>query len=161
MRYQKKALAVLGAAALLSSMLLPSIVAAQDRPEEAEQLRSLDIMLMVTALRCRHGSDDFQTDYNRFAARHLETMNGAARELQAHYARGREGAQARRALDSISTGIANRYGQGHPWLECADLGRVARDLAQVDSRQTLLLAAADLLQERLPQRDGLLARYGD
>ena len=29
----------------------------------AAKLRNLDIMLMVTALRCRKGADDFQPDY--------------------------------------------------------------------------------------------------
>ncbi len=121
-------------------------------------MRQLDIMLMVTALRCRHGDEDFQAEYNRFSARHLETMNGAARELRAEYGTGQ---QAVRRLDRLSTSIANRFGQGHPWLECAQLAQVARDLANSSGRQVLLAAAEELLGEGGPRRDGLVARYGD
>jgi hypothetical protein len=135
---------------------------AQTVAGEPEMLRSLDIMLMVTALRCRFGPDDFQPDYNRFAARHLSTMNEAARELQDHYALRVGHERARQQLDRLNTGIANRYGQGHPWLECADLAMIANDLADLPSdRQLLLSAAGDLLEETGSGRETLLARYGN
>jgi len=157
MGLSNKWIAVLAVPALLWT----SPAGAQSAHGEAEQLRRLDIMLMVTALRCRFGEDDFQSDYNRFAARHLETMNGAAQQLQAEYAARGGSQQARRALDQLSTGMANRYGQGHPWLGCAQLRSVAQGLSEASGREVLLAAAADLLEDIAPGRETLLARYGE
>lgn len=110
----------------------------------AEKLRKLDIMLMVTALRCRHGADNFQRDYEKFAVKHNVALQGAARSLQASY-QGKYGAKgAKRQLDKISVGMANKYGQGHPWLECAQLKQVTHDLA-ADRDSSRLLGAADQL----------------
>lgn len=145
----------------LGLMLGAAPAAAQSVTSEAEQLRQLDIMLMVTALRCRNGSADFQSDYNRFAARHLDTMNRAARELRAQYASGQSEVQARRRIDRLSTTIANRFGQGHPWLECGQLRQVTRDLADSSGRQVLLAAAAELLGDGASRRETLVARYGE
>ena len=149
---------LLMALAIAPAMLAPLPAAAQVASSEAEQLRQLDIMLMVTALRCRTDAADFQDDYNRFSARHLATMNQAARELRANYGTGQ---QAVRRLDRLSTTIANRFGQGHPWLECSQLRQVTRDLADSSGRQVLLAAADELLAEGAPRRDTLVARYGE
>jgi hypothetical protein len=146
------------ALAALPAMFSALPAAAQAATSEAEQLRQLDIMLMVTALRCRTDADDFQADYNRFSARHLATMNAAARELRANYGTGQ---QAVRRLDRLSTTIANRFGQGHPWLECGQLRAVTRDLADSTGRQVLLSAARDLLADGAPRRDTLVARWGE
>lgn len=154
MRYLGALAGLLAALATLGAV--PTAAQAQD--SEAEQLRRLDIMLMVTALRCRNGEADFQADYNRFSARHLATMNGAARELRAQYGSGQ---QAVRRLDRLSTTMANRYGLGHPWLECEQLQQVTRDLADSSGRQVLLAAAEELLAAGGPQRDTLVARYGE
>ena len=110
-----------------------------------EQLRKLDIMLMVTSLRCRMGSDDFQADYRRFSANHLNTLNGAARRLESGLVarHGKKGAT--RALDRISVGMANQYGQGHPWLGCAELKEITSDLAKSKDPAVLAQAADELL----------------
>ena len=123
---------------------------AQDAGSEAEALRQLDIMLMVTSLRCRFGEADFRADYNRFAAQHLAIMNQAGEELRLAY--------AGRRLDALQTGIANRYGTGHPWLDCAGLQQVTRNLAEAEGRQVLLAAADELLGDA-PARSGLVASY--
>lgn len=132
------------AAGIAATMLLVGApAAAQTELEKAQKLRELDIMLMVTSLRCRFGEDNFQADYNAFSARHLNTMNAAARQLTSalsaqHGARG-----ATRALDRLSTRMANAYGGGHPTLGCGELKQVTRRLAQQQS--TTLSAAADEL----------------
>jgi hypothetical protein len=154
MRYK----GLLFALAAVPAMFAAAPAAAQMATSEAEQLRQLDIMLMVTALRCRSDADDFQADYNRFSARHLATMNQAAQQLRANYGTGQ---QAVRRLDRISTTIANRFGQGHPWLECGQLRAVTRDLADSSGRQVLLAAAEELLADGAPRRDTLVARYGE
>ncbi|HYD23507.1 MAG TPA: S-adenosyl-L-homocysteine hydrolase [Croceibacterium sp.] len=133
-----------GAAAIAAGLLLAgSPAAAQSDLAAAEKLRRLDIMLMVTALRCRFGADDFQADYNAFAARHLETMNAAGRRLTQALA-AQHGAQgARRALDRLSTRMANAYGMGHPTLGCAELKQATHELSL--AQDASLAAAADTL----------------
>ena len=79
------------------ALLAGSPAGAQARSlENAEKLRRLDIMLMVTALRCRFGADNFQADYDAFATRHLAELNAAARTLTAELARRNGASGARR-----------------------------------------------------------------
>ncbi|MBB4858239.1 hypothetical protein HNO88_001558 [Novosphingobium chloroacetimidivorans] len=121
-------------------------------PSRAEKLRRLEIMLMVTALRCRNTSDDFQTDYERFEARHLAEMNGAASDLRKQFVKEHGVLGAIRALDEVSTSIANSYGNGHPWLGCHDLKAVTQLLVDVETTDTLVETADQLLdRERAPQ----------
>ena len=143
-------------AASAAAVLLTSAPASAGAIED-EQIRRLDIMLMVTSLRCRMGADDFQPQYRKFSATNLTTLNGAARRMQngmvARY--GNKGAT--RALDRISVSMANEYGQGHPWLGCAELKAIATDLA--DSRDPLALSqAADELLGPAPRSGGRWAR---
>lgn len=148
MGHKRLLVAVLGFAAAMS--LAANQPRAQDISREAEQLRRLDIMLMVTSLRCRYGADDFRSEYNAFTARHLTILNDAGRTLR----RGR----SVRSLDTISTTMANRYGLGHPWLDCAQLRGVAQQLAQPHDRRQLLAAADELLADS-PRRTDLVASY--
>jgi len=112
---------------------------------EAEQLRKRDIMLMVTSLRCRTSSDAFQKDYQRFTANQLTELNTASRTLEGSMKKGGSAKAAKRALDRMSVGMANQYGNGHPWLSCGELKGVAQELAAAPDRRTLVLAANDLL----------------
>ena len=110
----------------------------------AEKLRRLDIMLMVTGLRCRTTADNFTADYGRFTSNQLRELNQANDELKADMARRYGAAGAQRALDRLSTTMANSYGQGHPWLSCSQLKTVAQNLATVRGRATLEEAADQL-----------------
>lgn len=122
-----------------------------------EQIRNLDIMLMVTSLRCRMGSDDFQHHYRKFSANHLHTLNGAARRMEQGFVK-RHGARgAKRALDKMSVGMANEYGQGHPWLGCSELKEITSDLSQSRDPAVLAQAADELLGPR-PAGGGRYAR---
>ena len=119
---------------------------------DAEKLRRLDIMLMVTGLRCRTTADNFQPDYGRFTTAHYAELNGAANEMKGQIARQSGAAGANRALDRLSTSMANAYGQGHPWLSCGQLKQVTRDLATAQGSAPLLEAADQLLaSEGTPQ----------
>jgi hypothetical protein len=113
--------------------------------DDAEKLRRLDIMLMVTGLRCRTTADNFNAEYGRFTTNHLATLNAAGAQLKAQMAARHGPAGANRALDKFSTTMANTYGQGHPWLSCAELKAATASLAQVRGRATLLEAADQLL----------------
>jgi len=117
----------------------------------AEQLRRLDIMLMVTSLRCRRTADDFQADYGDFTQEHLADLNDAARALQAGFV-GRYGDRgATRALDKISAVMANQYGAGHPWLNCHELKQITRGLAHSHGRGALVDAAQEVLADQRPR----------
>lgn len=133
------------AAAFAATSLLAAVPAQAGEMSKAEKLRRLDIMLMVTGLRCRTTSDNFQVDYRRFTTNHIGELNQSARALRAELA-GRYGAGADRALDRLSVTMANRYGQGHPWLSCKELKMVARNLAEVRGEAPLVAAADQLLE---------------
>lgn len=51
--------------------------------------------------------------------------------------------------------MANQYGQGHPWLECAELKQVAQGLAAEKDSARLLAAADELLARDRPSRFAL------
>lgn len=122
---------------------------------KAQKLRSLDIMLMVTALRCRTGGDDFQGEFARFEAHHMAELNRAAQDLiRENGGDGRDG----RALDRISTAMANTYGAGHPWLGCHDLKGLAGKLADSDGEDSLVAAAEETLSGDGPVNAQLAAR---
>lgn len=152
MRFFAKTVTATLSAALIAGAAAPAQATPQ---QDAEQLRKLDIMLMVTALRCRHGGDNFQRDYDNFSIKHNVTMQGAARTLEASY-NGKVGAKAaRKQLDKISVSMANQYGQGHPWLQCAELKQIAQDLAAERDSSRLLMAAGQLLASDRPSRFAL------
>src|SRR5687768_4620483 len=148
MGYARICVAALAAAAL--SAVSPA--AAQSDVESAEKIRRLDIMLMVTALRCRFGADGFQAEYDAFAARHLNTLNAAGQRLTQELS-AQHGAQgAKRALDRLMTGMANSYGMGHPTMDCAALKHAAQGLAY-ETPSANLVAAADVLLADQPDED--------
>ncbi|WEK46839.1 MAG: S-adenosyl-L-homocysteine hydrolase [Candidatus Andeanibacterium colombiense] len=145
------------AAGLAALSILTSVPARASAGDDAEKVRRLDIMLMVSALRCRTTADGFQNDYDHFSTAHLSELNAAAatlkQSLNARYGSG----GANRALDKISTSMANSYGQGHPWLNCAELKQATQSLAQNRAPGALLAAADTLLGDSA--RVSLTAAY--
>lgn len=141
---------LLGAAAAATALLAATPLAAQSEVEASTQLRRLDMMLMVTSLRCRFGPDNFQASYDSFRSRHSAALRVAAEQVLGDMTRrmGRKGAIAQ--FDRMSTGMANAYGNGHPYLDCAELKAVAGELARIEGRTALVAAAADLLDSRVP-----------
>lgn len=139
------------AAALALGLSVAAPAQAAGAMSGAEKLRRLDIMLMVTGLRCRTTTDNFTTDYGQFTSSQLTHLNAASNELKGDMARRYGAAGAQRALDRLSTIMANDYGRGHPWLTCGDLKQVARQLASVRGRTTLEEAADQLLTRETPR----------
>lgn len=148
----KKTIAAAATAAALMMTPTTASAASQD-----EQVRKLDIMLMVTSLRCRMGADDFQPQYRKFSANHITALNAAAKRLERGLVarHGKKG--AKRALDRISVGMANQYGQGHPWLGCAELKEITDDLSKSKDPNVLAQAADELLGQA-PRSGGRWAR---
>lgn len=135
------------AASLAALAIFASSVPVQASPAgDAEAVRKLDIMLMVTSLRCRRTADNFQADYQRFSSNNLATLNAASRALQANLLK--QGNTGKRALDKISVSMANEYGNGHPWLGCGELKQIARELSAGKNSAQLAVAADDLLSSR-------------
>lgn len=146
------------AACLMGIACLPLAAPAQGMytASEAEAIRKLDIMLMVSSLRCRFGADNFQADYQRFSARHLATLNAANADMQASITRSHGPANAKKALDRLNVSMANAYGQGHPWMDCRQLKEATRSLADRQAGSDLLSDAYYLLAER-PASGGVFA----
>lgn len=143
-------------AAGIMSAAPASAQSAAEAKASAGALRELDIMLMVTALRCRFGDSDFMADYSRFATRHRSTLGKANSLLLADLARTHGNKGATGALDRMSIGIANRYGNGHPWLDCPALRSATRDLADA-AHETELATQASYLLGSGPMGDVQLA----
>lgn len=138
------------AACLVAALALPLATPAQAlySQNDAQLLRELHMMLMVTSLRCRTGADDFQPEYQRFSARHMVTLKDAMKSLEQGYTRALGVKGAMRKVDQISTSMANRYGEGHPWLGCGELKQVTRELADRQQGTDLLGDARYLLGPR-------------
>ena len=133
------------AVSLAANSMLVSVPAQAGTMSSAEKIRRLDIMLMVTGLRCRATADDFQADFHAFEGRHMAEINAALDslhgEMLARY--GRAGAD--RELDRLSVSMANQFGNGHPWLGCHELKGAAQDLAQEPGAEPLIAAADQML----------------
>lgn len=147
-------------AAAMALLVAPSHLAAQELPVEdvleveeyvspvtanAANIQRLNIMLMVTSLRCRQTAHDFQSEYDLFATAHQQNLEEAHDALTADMVaeHGEDG--TKRALDRIGVAIANHYGDGHPTLGCSDLKEVTLRLAMSQDRMRLSQMADDLL----------------
>lgn len=111
----------------------------------AENIRSLNIMLMVTSLRCRTSAHDFRGEYDMFVQAHSQNLAEAhdhlIRNLEASY----DEKGKHRALDRIGVRLANRFGDGHPTLGCKALKQATFDLARSQDRVRLSQMADSLL----------------
>jgi hypothetical protein len=109
----------------------------------AAKVANLNMMMMVTALRCRKGSDDFLSDYNAFVKNNNAVIGGQNAAVRSHFARtnGAKGADA--AMDKFIIGIANSYGGGHGSMDCAALKDVAQELSGKGHSASSLLAIAE------------------
>lgn len=133
-------------AAAVAVMMGVCVPAQAQSVEEAVQVRQLDMMLMVTSLRCRFGQDDFRGEYDAFRVRHLPSLRDSALLVTADYARRMGQRGATDAFDRISVAMANRYGAGHPTMDCAQLKQAVGALTAVDGVAGLVAAANTMLE---------------
>ena len=156
MRYFLQIKASLAAMASLCTPVLAN--AASIDLQKAEKLHQLDIMLMFSAMRCQASGVDFTSAYDNFNAVHATELRDARKALTDDFA-SRFGTQSGQfAIDRLSTGIATRYGDGHPGLNCAELAEATRALAE-DSMPGGLPAAAEWLLEEDPANMVIAAGY--
>ena len=119
-----KALAAMAATATLS---VPAQAGCwSDAAYQAAQVRELDTMLMVQALRCRKTKSNFVNSYNSFVQVSRPALLKANADLRGHFA-GEVGERgALNAYDNYMTTVANRYGAGTAGLDCADMASIVR-----------------------------------
>jgi hypothetical protein len=137
-------------AAAASMVLAPAAAQAQtcwSGPSlEAVKLRQLDVMLMVSALRCRTGADNFQADYERFLDHNRTRLSAANNVILSSLSVKMGRAAAFNELDKMSVSIANHYGQAGD-MTCRDLRQVASDLADTSVAAALGDAADALVSD--------------
>lgn len=113
-----------------------------DAAYKAAQVRELDTMLMVEALRCRKTAANFVQDYNRFIVATRPALLKANADLKAHFAAQVGERGALNAYDKYMTTVANRYGAGSEGLDCGDVASIVKSAASAKSSLDALHAVA-------------------
>jgi hypothetical protein len=114
-----------------------------DAAQDAAKISNLNMMLMVTALRCRGGNDNFLAQYNKFVKTNNALLGSQNALIRAQFSKtvGLRGAET--ALDKLATGYANSYGAGHPTMNCHELKALATQVAEEKQDIASLSAIAD------------------
>jgi hypothetical protein len=123
-------------------MALPAQACWTNAEQDAAKVANLNMMMMVSALRCRKGPDDFLAEYNRFVKNNNPVIGSQNAAVRSHFARISDNGNADAAMDKFIIGIANSYGGGHGRLDCGELKVVAQDLSQSGHSAGSLLAIA-------------------
>lgn len=143
------------AAVTASALLAGSAQAAcwTEAAYQAAQVRELDTMLMVQALRCRKATSSIVGSYNRFIQVSRPTLIKANAELKGHFAAevGERGAM--NAYDNYMTTVANRYGAGVEDMDCGDVASMVRAASDVGSSAAGLQQIAEQADLK-PRVDG-------
>lgn len=139
-----KAVAAIIACTMINTGVSTGAQAACWTPDEvrAANVRDLDTMLMVSALRCRGGDSNFLAAYNDFVVNGRPALTDANNRLRHHFtqvsARATED-----ALDRYVTRVANRYGAGVDGLNCRDFASLVRAAAASGNSIDELAALAE------------------
>jgi hypothetical protein len=111
--------------------------------QDAAKIKHLNTMLMVTALRCRNTADNFLPQYNRFVTKHNALIGSQNNVLKSHLAQTYGAGGALNALDRMSIGYANSYGNGHKRMGCSELKQLATELSTQPHGVATMAAIAD------------------
>ena len=111
--------------------------------QDAVKIKHLNTMLMVTALRCRGGADNFLMHYNRFVTNNNSLIGSQNVLIKLHLSQSVGARGAENALDRMSIGFANSYGTGHSRMSCGELKQLASDLSLQRHGVATLAAVAD------------------
>jgi hypothetical protein len=122
--------------------------------QDAAKVANLNMMMMVSALRCRKGPDDFLADYNRFVKNNNPVIGSQNAAVRSHFARVSGNGNADAAMDKYIIGIANSYGGGHDRLGCSELKIVAQNLSRSGHSAGSLLAIAKENVDEAPLSGG-------
>ncbi len=118
------------------------------REASAAQLREMQTMLMVAALRCRAARMDITADYDDFVASQREMLAHANIVIKQHFAA--EGA-TQADYDRFATSLANGFGDDQTTEgSCAEAAMLAHDASMVSPAALEPMAAARLFPVTLP-----------
>ncbi len=109
----------------------------------AAKVRDMETMLMVSALRCRTGADDFMARYNGFVVASRPALSAVNTTLRGHYEATMPKAAALNAYDKFVVRIANRYGGGVAGLDCADMASILEAVTNEGATLEAMAAVAD------------------
>lgn len=110
---------------------------------EAAQVRDFEMMLMVSALRCRATGSNFLPAYNRFVQEKRAALTQINDELREHFRSVVGPVGALGAYDNYVTGLANLYGAGAEGLACRDLQSITDAANALPPTRAALLELAD------------------
>lgn len=115
---------------------------------QAAQVRELETMLMVEALRCRRTGANFLPQYNEFVRTSRPALIRVNDTLRSHFASTVGHARALDAYDDYVTSVANRYGAGTEGLDCEDMASIARAAAGAQGSHEALAELARAAEMR-------------
>ena len=131
------------AVAVSAGAMQPAKACWDDAGQDAVKITHLNMMLMVTALRCRVGADNFLPEYNRFVVNNSKLLGNQGKLIKTHFSATYGVSSAEGALDRMSIGFANSYGTGHQNMNCLQLKVLAGQLADEEFGTATLARAAD------------------
>lgn len=132
------------AAVVSAAAVQPAQACWNDAGQDAVKITHLNTMLLVTALRCRGGADNFLPEYNRFVVNNSSLIGNQGKVIKSHFAATHGAGGAEGALDRMSIGFANSYGTGHRDMNCKQLKMLAAELASQQQGVATLAQAADM-----------------
>lgn len=122
--------------------------------QDAAKVANLNTMMMVSALRCRNGQDNFLTEYNMFVRHNNSVLGAQNATVRSHFVRINGARAAESAMDRFVIGIANNYGAGHDTMGCSQLRQLAVELSEKGHSAASLLSLAEASIERIPLPGG-------
>ena len=133
------------AAALLAVALVatPAQACWTNAEQDAARIANMNQMLMVSALRCRFGNDNFLSDYNRFVRQNNDVLASQHNIIKARYARTMGQKAAFAELDRFMIALSNYYGGGHGDPDCAKLEKLSGELSRGHQDVKTLALIAD------------------
>ena len=72
------------AVAVSTGAMEPANACLNDAGQDAVKITHLNMMLLVTALRCRGGADNFLPEYNRFVVNNSEILGNQGKLIKTH-----------------------------------------------------------------------------
>jgi hypothetical protein len=142
MKFSGKFASFAGALGMLG--VQPAQACWSDSEANAASVANLNMMMMVTALRCRNGPDNFLAEYNQFVKTNNATLGAQNALIKSRFARMNGAAAAEGAMDRFTIGLANRYGGGTIDKGCSELKVIAGNLASKGRDAASLIAIANV-----------------
>ncbi len=143
----KKRTKICVALALSASAITPAQACWTSEEQAAATASNFNMMLMVSALRCRNGRDNFIEDYNRFVGQNNALLGQINSVVQDHYAKSVGAKMAIEAADQMNVGFANHYGGGLDGMTCADVKSLA---VEASAQPQDILSLATLAETAIP-----------